>query len=74
MATFELVKERIKTVDLEYDSFGILSKVSDGEQCFISDVTTDESKARALVRVLRANEVSPLHLYDVITDWLADEF
>ncbi len=65
---YVLVEEQLFTPELgEYRSFGIRTK--NGED-FVSDVSTDRAFVSELVERCNREEVSPIHLRDIVVDAL----
>ena len=50
-----------------YTTYGICDK---GKTVIVTDVTTDHKKAKEIVEALNNNNVSKIHLRDVIIDLL----
>ena len=67
-STYELYCEVLYHEDIgEYKSYGIKSKK---ESIKISDVTTSLKRGLEILRILNDNQVSVIHLKDVISDLL----
>lgn len=75
--TYGATKERFTLGALERTSYGIAAYSGadvDGTATVIahvSDITCEESKIGELVELCNRLELSPLHLYDVVEDFLA---
>ena len=73
---FYLLKENkfYKELGIKAESYGIaIAKVQDKilEYNTVEDITTEEAKAKELLERLKINGVMPVHLKDVIEDWLS---
>lgn len=52
-----------------YTAYGISSA-----DCRISDVTTDRTKILILLERLNRNDVSPIHAFEIVEDFLVEMF
>lgn len=55
-----------------YTGYDIVGRTEAGAPLRVEDVTEDRSFARLLCAVLNRERVEPVHVYDVISDILAD--
>lgn len=55
-----------------YKGYDIVGRSAEGAPLRVEDVTDDRSYARLLCAVLNRERVEPVHLFDVISDILAD--
>ena len=55
-----------------YKGYDIVGRSEEGAPIRVEDVTEDRSYAKLLCAALNRERVEPVHLYDVISDILAD--
>ena len=55
----------------EYNAYGIKTQGFGDEDVFVSDVTDDCDALETLVRLCNDEKLDPIHIYDVIEDFLA---
>ena len=55
-----------------YTGYDIVGRSEEGAPIRVEDVTDDRSYAKLLCAVLNRERVEPVHLFDVISDILAD--
>ena len=55
----------------EYNGYGIKAEVGENQSLCVSDVTDDREALEALVRLCNDEGLDPIHIYDVIEDFLA---
>lgn len=68
------VQEPLKDEDGNgYVSYGISIRSVEDELAFVSDISTDFDKVRQLADLCTEQELDPIHLNDVIEDFLVDE-
>lgn len=63
MKEFEETKRAITTYGVEIDKNNI-------EREMIKDISVNESEVNKVINMLISNQVTPIHLYDVIEDFL----
>ena len=70
---YKAVRQELRADELgTYVTYGIRVS-SDGQQLtFVSDVSTDEQAARHLAELCTSEQLDPIHLNDVIEDFLVD--
>lgn len=76
MYLYQVIREKQYNVDIgAYFSFGIkIYYIKDRvvqEACTISDISIDEKKIRELAAACNIHQLSPLHIFDVIEDFLS---
>lgn len=65
---YKLVKSKVKNDEGNiFDTYGISCK-----ETVVEDISTDKSSVERLVGLCNELELSPVHLYDVIDDFLVD--
>ena len=71
--TYRVFSQRCRTADgIRYTGWGI-EGVGEGEETLrLEDVTEDKRFARLLAAVLNREQVEPVHVFDIISDFLAD--
>ena len=68
---YSVVCEEIESEYIgKYVSYGIEVSREGKTVCRVSDVSTDRDEIEELVRLCEAEELSVLHIYDVIEDFL----
>lgn len=75
MYLYQVIRENLYNVDIgSYVSFGLkIYYINDRvaqEACTISDICIDEKKIRKLAAACNREQLSPLHIFDVIEDFL----
>lgn len=50
--------------------YGVMIRSSSGEQASVPNITPDRLRIGALLELLICQAVSPVHLWDVLDDWL----
>ena len=72
--TYQSIPHRRHTEDgTEYIGYDILGQEAGQEPLRIEDVTEDGRFAEALCQALNREGVEPVHLFDIISDFLSDE-
>jgi hypothetical protein len=71
--TYRVFSQRCRTADgISYTGWGI-EGIGEGEQPLrLEDVTEDRQFARLLAAVLNREQAEPVHVFDIISDFLAD--
>lgn len=71
---YKVVAERLYCEELSahYSTYGISALKNDKQIAFVSDVSPDRPAVEALVRKCNKYSLDPIHLYDVIEDFLAE--
>ena len=68
------VEQTLKTEEHQsYVTFGISVRTVEDEVTFISDLSTDFEAVSRLAELCTEQELDPVHLSDVIEDFLAEE-
>ena len=71
MFKYSIFKENMSNEDGEYTSFGITIEDSNGDVIkSITDISTDEIVVRDLCERCNKGQLHPIHLYDVVEDFL----
>ena len=70
-----LFQYHLLTDELMYDGircpdYGILVRSGDGVQTSIPHITSDRNRIDSLISLLQEHQVSPVHLQDIVEDWL----
>ena len=65
-----LVDEMTIGGDLACESYGVKAVAPDGTSASVANITISISRIDELIELLRRNNVSPVHLRDVVEDWL----
>ncbi|MBR4110292.1 MAG: hypothetical protein IKK43_01205 [Clostridia bacterium] len=71
--SYSLTEAEIELEGGKYITYGIevekrsLSRV---EKSKVEDITTDRNKAEEILEIMKNNEVTPVHLYDVMENFL----
>lgn len=52
------------------ESYGVKVTGEDGEEASVPNLTVSVERIDGLLELLRRNQVSPVHLRDVVEDWL----
>ena len=67
------VQETLTTDELgTYVTYGISVRAVEEEIAFVSDVSTDYEEIERLADMCTAKELDPIHLEEVVQDFLAD--
>ena len=71
--TYRIFSRRCRTADgVRYTGWGI-EAVEDGKPVLrLEDVTEDRQFARLLAAALNREQAEPVHVFDIISDFLAD--
>lgn len=71
--TYILCKETYKTKQAERTAYGIAAYAQDSNTCIahLHDVSPDKASISALVSLCNHLQLSPVHLDDVVEDFLA---
>lgn len=71
--SYSVVKERIFSDTLgEYTAYGIRVTHNGTDVDLISDISTDPKKADQLAKLCTDGQLDPIHIPDVIEDFLVD--
>ncbi len=72
--TYQSIPHRRRTEDgTEYIGYDILGQEAGREPLLIEDVTEDGRFAEALCAALNREGAEPVHVFDIISDFLSDE-
>ena len=72
--TYQSIPRRRHTEDgAEYIGYDILGQEAGREPLLVEDVTEDGRFAEALCQALNREGVEPVHVFDMIFDFLSDE-
>ena len=72
--TYQCIPHRRHTEDgTAYIGYDILGQEAGREPLLVEDVTEDGRFAEALCQALDREGVEPVHVFDVISDFLSDE-
>ncbi len=70
---YRIIPRRYRSEDGKaYTGYDIAGTSEDGTPLRVEDVTEDRRFAKLLCAVLNREQVEPVHVYDVISDILAD--
>ena len=74
MITYILCRESYKTKRSERIAYGIAAYAEDGQTCItkLHDITSDKNALAELVSLCNRLQLSPIHLHDVVEDFLAN--
>lgn len=73
MYLYQAVGERLLRDDVgEYTTYGIMLTRDGAMIDYVADVTCDYAMARRMAESFTLHQLSPLHLYDAIEDFLFD--
>lgn len=68
---YTAVCEKLYSDELgEYESYGIEIRKNGELVCRVSDISTDKDELERLAELCEREELSPIHIYDVIEDFL----
>ena len=71
--SYEAVAQTLTADELgTYLTYGIRVSLAERELAFVSDVTADRREIETLVKLCNDGQLDPVHLNDVIEDFLAD--
>ena len=71
--TYRIFSTHCRTADgIRYIGWGIEGVGEDGETLRVEDVTEDRRFAELLAAALNRERAEPVHVYDVISDFLSD--
>ena len=72
MITYILCRETYKSKRSERIAYGIAAYAEDGQTCItkLHDITSDKTALAELVSLCNRLQLSPIHLHDVIEDFL----
>ena len=71
--SYEVVKETVTSEFLEkYITYGIKVTRNGSLIELISDISTDRQKAERLASLCNDGQLHPIHIYDIIEDFLVD--
>ena len=71
--TYRIFPARCRTAEgVRYTGWGIEGVGEDGKRVRVEDVTEDRRFAELLAAVLNRERAEPVHVYDVISDFLSD--
>lgn len=72
-AAFQVVSTRVDIEDTGYVTvYGVAYRSESGEEVRIDDISADRETVEHLVALLREGEASPLHVYDIVCDFVAE--
>ena len=72
--TYQFIPRRRHTEDgTAYIGYDILGREAGREPLLIEDVTEDRRFAEALCQALEHGKAEPVHVFDIISDFLSDE-
>ena len=74
MITYILCRETYKTKRAERIAYGIAAYAEDEQTCIarLHDVSSDKNTRAELVSLCNRLQLSPIHLHDVVEDFLAN--
>lgn len=74
MITYILCRESYKTKRSERITYGIAAYAEDKQTCItkLHDITSDKNALAELVSLCNRLQLSPIHLHDVVEDFLAN--
>lgn len=74
MITYILCREAYKSKRSERIAYGIATYAEDGQTCItkLHDITSDKDALAELVDLCNRLQLSPIHLHDVIEDFLTN--
>lgn len=61
-------EEKLDSITLEH--YGVAIEGDNGETSLLRHITVNQSRVEGLLETLYQSAVSPLHLEDVVADWL----
>lgn len=72
MYSYRTIKEYLWHADIgHYVSYGIVAYQGGVEVARISDVSVEGDSVKELARLCNEYQVSPIHLWDVVEDWIS---
>ncbi len=74
MITYILCRETYKTKQAERIAYGIAAYAEDEPTCIakLHDITSDKNALAELVSLCNRLQLSPIHLHDVVEDFLTN--
>lgn len=70
---YSLTETEIELEGEKYITYGIeveKQSLCELEKAVVNDITTDRKKAEEIIEKMKNNEVTPVHLYDVMENFL----
>lgn len=70
---YYILEDEVDEEDMRFSKYGIEIEKKEKtriEKSQVNDITTDQARIDFIVKTLMKNNVTPVHLYDVIVDML----